>query len=164
MRYTRVILSTVLLASLLTGCSLTKITRVESTQKPPVANAEPAGAVQLPEIAGDMAALKGALSEPSAVKYTIRVVADTGGKDATAAFEGLEAQVGKLEPDVMLIAVFPGLNHDMRFALGAAFHQKQVTPEDVLTLVRSEFLPEARKADPATGLAKLIRSVNNRMK
>ncbi len=163
MRSARFIATLAVLASLTSGCSFTKIAKVQSTQQPPIEAVEPAGAVQLPEVKGNFAELKKAMLEPSKVRYDIRLIADTGGKDATAAFEELEAKVGKLEPNVMLIVIFPGLNHDTRFALGADFNAKQVTAEDVLALVRSDYLPEARKDDPANGLAKLIRSINSRM-
>lgn len=180
MRFVRPMSAALALAAVvlaLTGCSL----RGALGQPAPVARPVPPSptvkpipatppsvlptptAETMPAVAGNAEELKLALTEPAQIRYYIRVLPDIGSKSIDEAFADLDAEVGKLESNVLLLAIFPQKNHDIRFAMGPIFTQKKVSVDEMLALVRSEYLPEARKQDPATGLSRLIRSVNQRI-
>jgi len=145
----------------LTGCA--SKSRAGSATKPEqqsVPAAQPTVPVELPGNAADLAS---ALAEKAPVKYRIVTVSDTQGKDTSGYFDQALEQSGALASDTLLLMVFLKANYDIRFAMGADFAAKQVMVEDVLGLVRSEYLGEARKGDPAAGLAKLVRAVNQRV-
>lgn len=114
-------------------------------------------------IIGTVDALKAALAETSAVRYDIQVVADTQGKTVSDAFEDLLAKSGNPSADTLLLVIFPKANYDIRFAMGGIFNKQQVSVDEMLGLIRSDYLPEARRQDPATGLAKLIQKINKRV-
>lgn len=147
------------LVLLLNGCGgKSKQTTVTATPAPPAAPA-----VSVPGLPGDQAALKGALTEPSKVQYQVVTVDDTGGKDKDTYLDDLLAQRNWPEKSMLVLVVYTKENYDIRFAMGADFTEKQVGFEEILAFVRSSYLPKAKDGDPATGLATLIRSVNQRM-
>lgn len=112
---------------------------------------------------GSAEQLKAALAEKSSVKFEIRLVKDTGVKSVSDAFEAELAQVGNPGADTLLLFIYPSANHDIRFAMGGNFARQKFTVDEMLGLVRTHYLPEARKQNPAGGLAELIRRINQRM-
>jgi len=155
----------VLAVSMLAGCGSRKS---ESTQvkapaaAPPVAAPAQAstGAASLP---GDQAALKAALGAVSGVKYEIITVDTAGGKDKNDYLDAALAPKGWPEKSMLVLMIFTGENHDIRFAMGADFNQKKVSVDEMLVLVRNQYLTKAKDGNAAGGLADLIQAVNQRM-
>lgn len=165
-------LALALLASLLlTGCGFGSSSRVTAAPQPtappkPVAQpgpaqpAEPKAAV--PGLPGDQTGLRLALSEPSAVKYEI-VVVEEPVADRTAYLDQVLAARSWPDAEMLVLIIFAGDNHDIRFAMGSVFFKQQVSVDEMLGLVRGQYLAKARAGDPSAGLMELIRAVNQRL-
>lgn len=124
-----------------------------------------APSITLPELAGDMPGLQGALMEPSPLTYKIAVAEAPKGADKTAYLDQmLAAQKGYPGKNEILLLIFPQDNNDIRFAMGAFLFEKKVSVESMLQMVRSHYFPKARVGDPAGGLADLVRAVNQAVK
>lgn len=123
----------------------------------------PSGTAKGPELPGDKAALQGALAEKSAVQYQIITVDEAGIQDKEAHFDGLLAQKSWPEKSMLVVAVYTKDNFDFRFAMGADFNDKKVTPSEMYSLIKNNYQPKARENDPSAGLALLIKAVNQRM-
>lgn len=159
--WTLVLLALTVTAS---GCGSAKKTggvKVPSSATP----SAPGGAsgTKAPALPGDTVALQAALAEKSAIQYEIVLVDDTGGKDKDTYFDAMLAEKNWPEQSGLVLAIFTKDNHDYRFALGAAFHEKKVDFTEILTLARNHYQPKAREGDPAAGAAALIKAVNQRM-
>lgn len=115
-------------------------------------------------IPGDTEALRQALAEDAPVTYRIVGVGDSHGQDRTALLDAIMAQNGWPAAGQLVLAVFTEDGHDLRFGTGNVFRQKGVTVAEILELVRTHYQPEARRGDPAAGLARLIRAVNRRVR
>lgn len=130
----------------------------------PTANQEPAPTQELPQIAGDMAALKAALGESTPIRYRIAAATAPRGADKTAYLEEMLGEKGYPGKNEVLLLVFPQDHYDIRFAMGALLFEKKLSVQSMLDLVRSHYFPKARAGDPAGGLADLIRAVNSQVK
>lgn len=169
LRQLRHVAALALVALTATAC----LTRQQAVPMPPPVPTQPApvqappqsqsGSLIPPGVGGNTDALKLALGESTTVKYRLVVVIDTDGGDRTQYLDRLVAEQGQPAGDELLLVVFPKAGYDIRFAMGAIFRQKQVTVEELLGMVRSAYLPEVRKGDPAAGLAALVREVNRRV-
>lgn len=118
----------------------------------------------LPHMTGDLAALQAALGEPTVLTYRIVMADAPKGVDKTAYLDLMLGQDGSPGNNELLLVLFPAENHDIRFAMGPMFFEKKITVQAMLDLVRAHYLPKARAEDPATGLADLIRAVNQLVK
>ena len=144
----------------LTGCA--KKTEPNQPVQAPVASA-PVAKNTTPTVAGNQGALAAALAEPSRVRYEIVVSDSPAEVDKDAELDSLLKQRNWPEAPTMVLMLFPKANHDLRFAMGADFNQKKVGIDEVLAMVRSFYFPKAKAGDPASGLADLVRSINQRM-
>ncbi|HEY3364446.1 MAG TPA: TPM domain-containing protein [Symbiobacteriaceae bacterium] len=122
---------------------------------------DPSG--QRVNLPGDQAGLTAALKQTASVQFQIVTAADVGGPTKDAYLDKLLADKKWPETNMLVLVVYPQDNYDIRFAMGGAFFEKRFTIDDMLGLVRSNYLPRARKEDPAGGLADLIRAINQRM-
>lgn len=114
---------------------------------------------------GDMAALRAALGEGTALNYRIIVTDAPKGVDKTQYLDEMLAAKGWYPgKNELLLLVFPKDNFDIRFAMGALLFEKKVSVQAMLDLVRDNYFPKARTGDPATGLADLVRAVNQQVK
>lgn len=165
------VLALALLASMLiTGCGFGSSggakgaqTTVPATPVAQPGTARPAAPnVAVPQLPGDQTGLKLALTEPSAVKYEIVVVQEPVA-DRTAYLDQLMADRKWPEAEMLVLVIFAGDGHDVRFGMGPIFFQQKVTVDEMLTLVREQYLPKARTGDPAAGLMELVRSINKRI-
>lgn len=169
----------VLMALMLTGCGAQKrssapaaspqpdsLAPVAPSQQPsPPAKADepakpPTAGWQLP---GKMDLLQRALAEPAALTYQIEVIREGGIADKTAYLDQFLGTKNWPEPNMLVLLVFADNGHDIRFAMGANMSAAKVSVDEMLSLVRSLYLPAARQGDPADGLAQLIQAVNKRM-
>ncbi|MFZ5815639.1 MAG: hypothetical protein ACOY93_10115 [Bacillota bacterium] len=168
------------LAMLITGCSSSRSTQavepVVTRETPTIAPAEkpshstPAAgstaeeASELPQLPGDMAALKAALAEASPITYRIEVANVPRGVDKTAHLDAMLGSQGYPGKNEVLLLIFPADNHDIRFAMGALLFEKKISVESMLGMVRQHYFTKVRSGDPAGGLADLIRAVNQAVK
>lgn len=113
-------------------------------------------------LAGSQAALKEALSAPTAVRYQI-LVFDELVEDRTAFLDKYLADNGWPESNTLLLLVFPRHNHDIRFAMGTGLTQAGMTLEEMLGIVRQLYFAVVAKGDPARAMVELIEAVNRRM-
>jgi hypothetical protein len=111
----------------------------------------------------DAGVVRAAISAPSAVTYRVVNVGATEHPDLSAYLDDLMAKSNWPGANDLVLVVFAGHNNDIRFGMGSLFRQKGVTVEEILSLVRTHYLPEARKGEPEMGLANLIGAVNRRM-
>lgn len=120
---------------------------------------------KIPNLQGDMDALRAALGEPTEVTYSIILANDAPqGSDRTQYLDGWLDEKGYPEKTEVLLFIFPHDNHDIRFAMGSLLFEKKVSLGSMLSLVRTEYLTKAQKHDPAGGLADLIRAINEQIK
>lgn len=112
---------------------------------------------------GDVPALKAALREPSAVTYKLMLAGDCKGCHRTEYLDRVLDLQGWPQADELLLIIFPGANHDIRFAMGANFRKEGVSVGEMVALLHERYFPHVHKGDPAAGLASLIRAVNQRM-
>lgn len=113
-------------------------------------------------LAGSQAALKEALSAPTAVRYQI-LVFDGLVEDRTGFLDKYLADNGWPESNTLLLLVFPRHNHDIRFAMGTGLTQAGMTLEEMLGIVRQLYFAVVAKGDPARAMVELIEAVNRRM-
>lgn len=113
-------------------------------------------------LTGSQAELEAALREESSVAYKILVV-DENPADRTAYLDEVLADWGWPAANEAFLVIFPQANYDIRFALGANFRASYLSVDEMLRLVRTEYLSRSRKDDASGALAALIRAVNRRM-
>lgn len=154
------LVATLMIAIAVAGCKAKSTPVSAPGAAPPSATPPAAVTVDLP---GDKAALTAALSEHVNLQYQI-VMAEVKGGDKDAHLDKLLADKKWPDSSMMVLVVYTDANYDIRFAMGADFFAKKVTVDEVLSLVRTTYLPKARQSDPAGGLADLIRAVDQRMK
>jgi len=111
----------------------------------------------------DAGTVRSAISSPSVVTYRVVNVGATEHSDLSVYLDDLMAKSNWPGPNDLVLVVFAGHNHDIRFGLGNLFRQKGVTVEEILGLVRTHYLPEAIKGQPELGIADLVGAINRRM-
>jgi uncharacterized membrane protein YgcG len=112
---------------------------------------------------GDAKALEAALAAKSPVAYKILVIDSTEGEDKTAYLDRVAEKWGLPKADQLYLIIYTGSNYDIRFYMGANFRKNGVTVDEMLKLVRAQYLANSQKGLVADGLAKLIEAVNQRM-
>ena len=151
--------------TLTAGCASDRKTqeamRRANPTPPPAETPKPA--VAAPALPGNQADLKAALAEPSAIAYQIQVIDDDPTPDVTTYFDSWLERGNAPTGNTLLLAVFSRSHYDIRFALGPALSARHLSVDDLLSAVRSEYLPAARDGDPAQGLARLVRAVNQKL-
>jgi hypothetical protein len=116
------------------------------------------------DLPGNMADLQAALAQPSRVTYQIEIVQETGITDRTAHLDFVLASRNWPEQDMLVILLFPADNYDIRVAMGSIFQAHTFSVDEMLTTIRTVYLPAARENDPARGLAEVIRTINLRLR
>ncbi len=182
-RSSSILMMTLLVMSLfMAGCSTLFDSRtprvVETVKVPTTQPGQPAAPVtpapapdpktpavpSTPTFPGDMQALEAALAEPSPLTYKIMSIDTPKGTDLDAYLDLYLEQKGSPSRNEIWLLIFPNDNHNIRFVMGALLFEKKVSVQRMLEVVRGDYLPQARTGDPATGLATLIRSVNQSVK
>lgn len=134
-----------------------------ATEKGTTAPTTPPQPVTL-DLPGSMADLQAALAQPSRVTYQIEIVQETGITDRTAHLDFVLASRDWPEQEMLVILLFPNDNYDIRVAMGSIFQAHTFSVDEMLTTIRTVYLPAARANDPAGGLAEIIRTVNLRLR
>lgn len=117
--------------------------------------------LQIPELPGDMEALREALRAPSPITYTIVIAHDAPREmDKTAYLDQMLAEKGYPGKNEILLVLFPADNYNIRFAMGALVFDRKITLPQMLELVQTQYLTRSRQGDPAGGLAALINAIN----
>lgn len=162
MRKAVAIMLVLILLALITGCSGSRqsaqVQAPRAVEPPPAASSSSTNGGDLP---GDLAALKAARAQKSSVTFEI-VTVNEAVSNRDAHLDTLLAQKKWPGPSMLVLAVYAKDGYDVRFAMGSAFTNK-VTVPDMLTIVRTTYLPKARENNAAGGLAELIKAVNQRM-
>lgn len=149
-----------ILLTLVTGCG-----KRSTTVQAPVAAELPKAAkgnTLAGELPGDSAALKAALAQQSTVSFQI-VTAGEAVSDKDSYLDNLLTQRKWPEDSMFVVVVFSKDNYDLRFAMGADFHKRNVSVAEMLDLVRGSYFPKARAGDPSGGLTDLLKAVRHRM-
>lgn len=115
------------------------------------------------QLPGDQAALDRYLNAAGPVNYKILVIETTDGEDKTAYLDRVAATWDEPKENTLLLVLFKQDNWDIRFFMGARFGQAKVSVNEMLTLVRQQYLARSQKGDVAGGLAALMEAVNQRM-
>ena len=88
---------------------------------------------------GDVPALKQALQEPSAIRYQLMLAGDYTGGDRTAYLDRVLDAQGWPGADQLLLIIFPGANHDIRFAMGSGFRKEGVSVGEMVALLHERY-------------------------
>lgn len=112
---------------------------------------------------GDQAELNRALAEPSPIKFEVLPVGNLNGEEKSEYLNRLLEDQNWPERHTLVLVIFTNDGYDIRFAMGATFFEHGLSVDEMLTLVRSLYLPSVRTGDPAGGLADLVRAVNERL-
>lgn len=138
-------------------------TRPTDPVDPPEDPAQPDPAV--PDLPGDIEALKEALRAQSPVTYTIVIAHDAPREmDKTAYLDQMLEAQGYPGNNEILLVLFPADNYNIRFAMGVLVFDRRITLQQMLELVQNQYLPLSRQGDPAGGLAALINAINAQVK
>jgi hypothetical protein len=101
--------------------------------------------------------------ESGPVHFTVLTVKGAGAEDRTAFLDQILQAWGWPAKGTILLVLFPDANHDIRFAMGPGFRQNGLTVDEMLTIIRTQYLPMAHKGDPDGALAALMQTVSQRM-
>jgi uncharacterized membrane protein YgcG len=113
---------------------------------------------------GNADALSTVLKAQSPVKYKILVIDSTEGEDKTDYLDRVAEKWGVPAADTLYLVIYTKDNYDIRFYMGANFRTQGVTVDEMLALVRQQYLAgKNQKGDVSAALANLINAVNVRM-
>ena len=138
-------------------------TTPSSPDEPPEESTEPDP--EVPDLPGDLEALKEALRVESPITYTIIIARDAPREmDKTDYLDQMLAEQGYPGKNEILLVLFPADNYNIRFAMGALVFDRKISLQQMLEMVQNQYLPRSRQGDPAGGLAALINAINERAK
>jgi hypothetical protein len=169
---TRLLLQTLLLLALLTGCAGQSAPAVPSPPPPkPIPTESKAPAPTAPKvepnkpaaIPGDTAQLQSTTSQLRHFEAVLTVVDHPVSGDKTEYLDQLLKQRAQPRSNQLVLVLFAKDGWDIRFALGGEFSQRGVTVAEVLDLVRSQYFVGVRNGDPAAGAAAFLQALDQKM-
>lgn len=102
--------------------------------------------------------------QSGSVRFIVQSVQGAPTPDERTAFlDQVLAEWGWPGPNTMLLLHFPEANDDIRFAMGPGFRQNGLTVDEMLKLVRGQYLPAAHAGDIEGALNGLMQTISQRM-